>query len=293
MTQQNTRRGIWLMVATAIIFAIQDAMSRHLAGTYNTWMVVMIRFWVLAAFATIMVMRMPGGIRGALATRHPGLQTARGVILVVEIMLAIVSFTIVGLVNSHAIFAFYPLLIVALSGPILGERIGWRRWTAVAVGLVGVLVILQPGSGMFGPGAVLQVAATCMFAVYGLLTRKVGNSDPAMVSLFWVGIIGMVISTAVGIWHLEPMATSDMVMLGVLSCTAIAGHLAMIRAYEVAEASVIQPFAYLQLVFVTGLGVWLFGETLTMNVLIGGLIVVSASLFAMLRGRRLARAGRG
>lgn len=285
MTQQNTRLGIWLMVATAFVFALQDGLSRHLAGEYNVFMVIMIRFWFFAAFVLALAARQPGGIRAAARTRRPLTQAARGVILVAEIVIMVAAFTILGLTESHAVFAVYPLLVAALSGPILGEKVGWRRWTAIGIGFLGVLVILQPGSGVFQAAALIPLAAATLFALYGLLTRHVSRDDPSAVSFFWAGVIGAVLSTAVGVWFWEPMAPPDWGWMALLCLTAAGSHWLLIKAYEVAEASAIQPFAYLQLPFAAALGMAVFGETLRANVAIGAGIVVCAGLFTLWRAR--------
>lgn len=285
MTPQNTRLGIWLMIATAFVFAMQDGLSRHLAGEYNVAMIIMIRFWFFAAFVLALAARQPGGLRAAARSRRPLTQIARGVILVVEIMVMVAAFTILGLTESHAVFAVYPLLVAALSGPILGERVGWRRWLAIGTGFLGVVVILQPGSGVFETAALIPLAAALMFALYGLLTRHVSRDDPAAVSFFWAGVIGAVVSTAVGVWFWQPMAPADWGWMALLCLTAAFSHWLLIKAYEVAEASAIQPFAYLQLPFAAALGMWLFGETLRLNVAIGAAIVVCAGLFTLWRAR--------
>lgn len=285
MTQQNTRLGIWLMIATAFVFALQDGLSRHLAGEYNVFMVIMIRFWFFAAFVLVLAQRKAGGIRNAVRTRRPLTQIARGVILVTEICLMVVAFTLMGLTETHAVFAVYPLVVAALSGPILGEQVGWRRWTAIGIGFLGVVVILQPGSGVFQPAALIPLAAAFMFALYGLLTRHVSRDDPSAVSFFWTGVVGAALSSAVGMWFWEPMAPQDWVWMALLCLSAAASHWLLIRAYEVAEASAIQPFAYLQLPFAAALGISVFGETLRINVAVGAGIVVCAGLFTLWRAR--------
>lgn len=290
MAVQNTRLGIWLMVATTAVFAAQDGISRHLATEYNVMMVVMVRYWFFAAFVIALAARAPGGVRAAVATRHPWVQVGRGVLLALEICVAVLSFATLGLVESHAIFAVYPLLIAALSGPILGERVGWRRWTAIAIGFVGVLVILQPGGALFDAFALVPLGAAFMFALYGLLTRYVGRQDSASVSLFWTGTAGAVVMTLAGVWFWEPMGAADWGWMGLLCCTGVLGHWLMIRAYEVAEASAVQPFAYLQLVFSSAIGVMLFSEILRPNVMLGTAIVVGAGVFTLIRARKVAQA---
>jgi len=285
-TQDNAKLGIWLMVATTFVFAVQDGISRHLAEEYNVLMVVMIRYWFFAAFVIAVAVRKAGGIRQAVATRQPGLQIFRGVLLAVEVCVMIAAFTLLGLIESHAVFAVYPLLVAALSGPVLGEHVGWRRWVAIGVGFVGVLIILQPGIRVFQPAALVPLLAASMFALYGLLTRYVARRDSTAVTFFWTGTTGAVATTAFGLAFWEPMAAADWGWMGLLCITAALSHWLLIRTYEVAEASTVQPFAYLQLVFIALIGLTLFGERIAPNVALGAAVVVGAGLFTLWRARK-------
>ena len=282
----NTKLGIWLMVATTFVFAMQDGISRHLASEYNVLMVVMIRYWFFAAFVMSVAARQAGGLRAAAATKQPFLQTFRGVLLALEICVMVLAFTLLGLVESHAVFTSYPLLIAALSGPVLGEVVGWRRWAAIGVGFIGVLIILKPGFGVFSVNAVVPLLAALMFALYGLLTRYAARRDSAATSFFWTGTVGAVVMTAIGLWFWEPMTAPDWAWMGLLCLTGAGGHYLLIKTYEVAEASAVQPFAYLQLVFAAALGISVFGERIEWNVALGAAIVVSAGLFTLWRERQ-------
>lgn len=285
MTPQNTRTGILLMVVVTFIFAMQDGISRHLAGEYNVFMVIMIRYWFFAGFVLTMASRAPGGLRVASRSARPLWQIARGALLVAEIWIIVIAFTLLGLTETHAVFAAYPLLVAALSGPVLGEKVGWRRWSAIGIGFLGVLVILQPGFGVFQPAALIALFAALLFALYGLLTRLVSRVDASTVSFFWTGVVGAVMSTAVGVWFWEPMSAGNWGWMGLLCLSSAFSHWLLIRAYEVAEASAIQPFAYLQLAWVAALGMTVFGETLRPNVALGTGIVVCAGLFTLWRAR--------
>jgi len=285
MQSRNTRLGVWLMVATTFVFAAQDGISRHLASEYNVLMIVMIRYWFFAAFVISVAARRAGGLRAAAATRQPFLQAFRGVLLVAEICVMISAFVALGLVESHAIFASYPLLIAALSGPVLGERVGWRRWAAIGVGFIGVLIILQPGVAVFAVEALIPLTAALMFALYGLLTRYAARLDSTATSFFWTGTVGSVVMTLVGMWFWQPMTAPDWGWMGLLCLTGAGGHWLLIRTYEAAEASAVQPFAYLQLVFASTIGLTVFDETLRPNVVLGAVIVVAAGLFTLWRER--------
>jgi drug/metabolite transporter (DMT)-like permease len=282
----NIPLGISLMVITTLVFAVQDGLSRHLASEYNVLMVVMIRYWFFAAFVIAIAKRNAGGLRAAAKTSQPVLQTLRGLLLAAEICVMIVAFTILGLVESHAVFTCYPLLVAALSGPVLGESVGWRRWAAIGVGFIGVLIILQPGMNVFDPAAVIPLVAAAMFAIYGLLTRYVGRKDKTATSFFWTGVTGSIAMTATGIWFWEPMIATDWLIMGCLCITGVTGHWLLIRCYEVAEASAVQPFAYLQLVFASIIGISVFGEDVRINVAIGAALIVAAGLFTFWRERQ-------
>ena len=276
------------MCATSFVFAVQDGISRHLATEYNVLMIVMIRYWFFAAFVIAIALN-EGSIRKAAATSQPIIQITRGLLLAIEICIMVFAFVKLGLVESHAIFACYPLLVAALSGPILGESVGWRRWTAIGIGFVGVLVILKPGVGVFSPFAVVPLTSAILFAIYGLLTRYAARRDKAATSFFWTGVVGAIGTTCIGIWFWEPMIGSDWFWMGTLCITGVTGHFLLIKTYEIAEASAVQPFAYLQLVFATSIGLSVFGEELEANVVIGACIVISAGLFTLLRSRAVSR----
>ncbi len=289
MSQNNTSLGIGLMIATTFVFAMQDGISQHLAREYNVMMIVMVRYWFFAAFVITVASRAKGGLRKAVATDQRKLQIFRGVLLAAEICLAVQGFVYLGLIESHAIFACYPLIIAALSGPILGESVGWRRWAAIGVGFVGMLIILQPGTGVFSPYALIALASALMFALYGLLTRYVARKDSAETSFFWTGVSGAVVTTLVGIAFWEPMSSGNWLWMGLLCLTGAGGHFLLIKTYEVAEASAVQPFAYLQLVWASSLGLLVFAEQLRTNVVIGASLIVAAGIFTLLRERIAAR----
>jgi len=286
MTPNNIRAGIYLMIAATFVFALQDGVSRYLAATYNVWMVVMIRYWFFAAFVIALAHRAPGGIRKVAATPQPVLQALRGILLAGEICVTVLAFVVLGLINTHAVFASYPLIVAALAGPVLGESVGWRRWIAIGTGALGILIILQPGVTVFAPAALIPLLGAAMFALYGLLTRYAARRDSTATSFFWTGVTGALVMTAVGIWFWQPMTLPDWGWMAVLSLSGVLGHWLLIRCYGIAEASAVQPFAYFQLVFVSALGISVFRETLRPNVALGAIVIVAAGLFTLWRSRR-------
>ena len=287
MIKQNERLGIFLMVITTIVFASQDGLSKYLATEYNVYMVVMIRYWFFAAFVMTISSRKPGGVKQVAKTKTPLLQIFRSLILVAEMCVTILAFTLLGLAETHAIFASYPLIIAMLSGPILGEHVGWRRWLAICVGFFGILIILNPGNGIFSPYALVPLAGAILFALYGLLTRYAGQYDNSSTSFFWTGIVGCIAMTAIGLNFWDPVSQADWIIMLILSASGMLGHFLLIKCYEVAEASAVQPFAYLQLIWASLIGVIIFGEQITTNVLIGACIIVGAGLFTLWRERKV------
>lgn len=280
--------GIALMVGATAVFAAQDGISRHLAEDHGVLMVVAIRYWFMAAFALAWASR-AGGVRALAATPRPGVQIVRGLLLAGEICVMVTGFVLLGLVEAHAAFACYPLIVAALSGPVLGERVGRARWAAIAVGFLGVLVILRPGGGALRVEVAVPLLSAAMFALYGLLTRLAARTDRSATSFLWTGVVGAVAMTPLGLWDWSPMDAADWRWMAALCATGALGHWLLIRAYEAAEASAVQPFAYLQLVFASAIGVTLFGEVVEPPVAAGAAIVVAAGVFTLLRERRAAR----
>ena len=285
MTQNNTKLGILLMIATTFVFAMQDGISRHLAETYNVVMVVMVRYWFFLAFVLAISMRHRGGLQRVAQTRQMWVQLFRGVLLAGEILVTVLAFVYLGLIETQAIFAIYPLLIAALSGPVLGEGVGWRRWVAIGIGFLGMLVILQPGFKVFSPYAVIPLVGAFMFAAYSLLTRYVARQDTAATSFFYTGVGGAAVMTLVGPFFWENMSAPDWGWMALLCVMGATGHYLLIKTYEAAEASAVQPFAYLQVVFVTILAMVVFDEVLPLTTAIGGGIIIVAGIYTLWRER--------
>lgn len=291
--RDNPRLGIALMIATSLVFASQDGMSRYLASRYDVVTIVMIRYWFFALFVIGLAVAQKGGIRRVAATARPWLQVTRGLLLAVEICVTVLSFVLLGLIPTHAVFAVYPLLVAALAGPVLGEPVGWRRRAAIGVGLVGILVILRPGAQMMSASALIPFTGALIFAVYAVLTRMAGRTDSAETSLFYTGVVGAVAITLVGPFFWTPIhGTWDWFWMLTLCAFGVLGHFLMIKAYEVAEAGTIQPFAYFQIVFVTIMALLLFGERPDGWTIAGGALILSAGLYTMVRQARLSRGPR-
>lgn len=190
--------GYVFALAAIVIFSIQDGISKHLGAIYPPVFVAMIRYWAFATFAAFLASRAPGGLAVTAVTKRPALQLLRGTLLPAQIVVIITAFTVVGLALSQAILAATPIFVALLSMPLLGERVGWRRWSAIGIGLLGVLLILKPGEGGFDMGFLLPLAGAMMFAVYVIATRLASRDDSAMTSFFYTGIIGAASISIVG-----------------------------------------------------------------------------------------------
>lgn len=293
MKESNDRLGITLMILTSFVFALQDGISRYLAENYHVLTVVMLRYWFFAAFVVAISASRGGGIARVARSGQPLLQIFRGVLLATEVCVMIAGFVLLGLIESHAVFAIYPLLIAALSGPVLGEHVGWRRWSAIGIGLVGVLVVLRPGFRVFAPEALVPFVAALMFALYGLLTRRAARTDSAETSFFYTGVAGAAAITLVGPFFWDPMeGWVDWAWMATLCLTGVTGHFLLIKTYEVAEASLVQPFSYFQLVFITLIALGVFNEHLDPLTAAGGGLILAAGVYTILRTARAPRQGR-
>lgn len=281
--------GYIFTLLAIVIFSVQDGISKHLGAIYPPVFVAMIRYWAFALFAVALAVRTKEGLRATAATGRPWLQIVRGVLLPAQIVMVITSFTWVGLAHSQAILAATPLFVALLSMPLLGERVGWRRWLAISVGLGGVLLILKPEDGGFDRTFLLPLGAALLFALYVIVTRLVSRKDSAMTSFFYSGVVGAAAISLVGPFFWVTLAPSDWGWMLLLCITGSSSHYFLIRAYEVLDAVAVQPLTYLQLVFASIMGVSIFGETLTTNMIAGSVLVVAAGIFTVWRERVVAR----
>ena len=173
----NVKKGIIMIVLATLFFAIMDGVSRYLADTYNVFVINMIRSWVLALLVISISLRKKNGIKKVIYTKQPIIQFIRGILLISAILIGVYSFTKLGLVQTHSILSFFPLIVVALSGPILNEKIGIQRWSAVLFGFLGILIILDPKNFVVSFDALLPILGAFVLGFYTVLTRKVSKHD--------------------------------------------------------------------------------------------------------------------
>ena len=285
----SKRTGYLFTLLAILIFSLQDAISKHLGSLYPPVFIAMLRFWAFGAFAVVLAARSQGGLKVAAATKRPVLQILRGALLAFQIVVTITAFTTVGLAHSQAILASGPIFVALLSMPLLGERVGWRRWTAISTGLCGVLIILNPANSTFDMGVLLPLVSALMFAVYVIATRLVSREDTASTSFFYTGVGGAMAISLIGPFFWTNLTPGDWLWMGLLCITGMSSHYFLIRAYDLLDAAAVQPLTYLQVVLGAIIGVSIFGETLNLNMVLGSAIVVGAGIFTIWRESLVAR----
>ena len=275
--------GSGWMIASMAVFAVDDAFIKAASVTLPVGQVLVI-FGLGGAlvFASLALYNREPLYSADVISRPMWI---RVVFEIIGRLFYVLALSLIPLSAATVILQAAPLVVVAGAALVFGEKVGWRRWSAIGVGFVGVLIILQPSGGVFDPWAIVPLVSAVMFAVYGLLTRYAGRRDRTATSFFWTGVTGAIAMTAIGIWYWEPMSPPDRIWMGALCLTGALGHWLLIRCYEAAEASAVQPFASFQLVFASAMGMAVFGETLRANVAIGAAIIVAAGLFTLWRER--------
>ena len=266
------------MVVAMVCFAVQDGLSRHLAENYNVITTVAIRYAFFIVFVLFYGHFVIGSLKRMASTKNAPLQIIRGLILALMSSLAIMSTVRNGLVNFHSIFASYPLIILALSAPLLSEHVSWRQWIAVIVGFIGVIFILRPDANLVNSGSILAISAAVLMAIYGILTRFASKTDDAYTSLFWAATVGGSAMLFLLVFYFNPPKGSDWFWMGALCVVGAFGHFLLIKALSTVEAATIQPFAYLQLLFASSIGIFFFQDEFNFIIFIGCALIVGAGL---------------
>jgi drug/metabolite transporter (DMT)-like permease len=227
----------------------------------------------------------PLGVRELVATRRTGLQIGRGLLLAVATLCMMTAISVIPLADAYTIMFTAPLLVTVFSIPLLGERVGWRRWSAVLVGFMGVLIVIRPGIGAVHWAMLLPLVTAVCFALYQILTRKVSESagETSLAMLFYLSLVGTVVFTVIVPFFWRPVAMLDwgwMIGMGVLGAI---GHLLLIRALTLVPASLVSPFTYSQIVWALILGYLVFGDLPDRWMLIGCAVIVASGLYVFYR----------
>mgnify|MGYP003382273828 CR=1 FL=1 len=274
-------QGILLMMASMVVFTLLDASAKYVTHTLPAPVAVFFRYLV-ASILSVAIMLRAGGPALAI-TRHPGLQVLRGVLLMISTILNFTAISYLQLAQTAAIFFTIPLWVCALSVPLLGEHVGMKRWIAVLVGFLGVLVIMRPGSASFHWAMLLSVASSICGAFYNIATRKVGGRDRAETSLFYVSVIGAAAALVPLPWVWEMPQGLAWPLLVFMGIAGGIGHYMLIQAHRMAPASALAPFVYTQIVWMILVGYLAFGDLPDHWTLIGAAIVVACGLFVFAR----------
>lgn len=284
----RTLTGILLLVISTFVFAVSDAITKQLTQLVPVSQILFVRFFAFSVMALI-IAAVRTGIRPALHSAIPYRQTFRVLIMCFEIGLFAYGIRFLGLAEMHAVMACFPLIVTALSVPLLGESVGWRRWAAVLCGFIGTLIILQPGTQVFDPYALIPLACATIYAVYILLTRQVSRYDRFETSLLYFGLVGLLASSAVVVFQWQAVTADTAWLLLAVCIASVAAHLLLIKSLELAAAVILQPFNYLILVWAILLGYLLFGETLSGIDVIGVAIVVGSGVYIGIREYSMAK----
>lgn len=281
-------RAIFMMVAAFAAFTLLDATAKYLVGFLGVGLVVFARY-AFAVLFILPIMLRPGAL-GLFRSKHWFLQTVRGVLLLSSTGFNFLAVQDLQLAQTSSIMFSNPLWVCALSPLLLGEHVGLRRWVAVIVGFIGVLIIVRPGTESFHPAMIYSVVSTLCVALYSIISRKVGGKDHAVTSLFY--------ATLLGAFGAAPFAGIDWVMpdvtgwalLAMIGLAGSIGHYMLIQAHRMAPAPVLAPFVYTQIVWMTLAGYIVFGDIPDKWTIFGGVIVIASGLYVFYREQQLGKA---
>lgn len=303
VTHSDAARGIRFLCAGVFVFSLQDAVVKQVSGDYPLTEVVVIRSLVAIPILLVLV-QLEAGWRSLFSPQFRPLAVRAG-IMFVSYTAYYMAFPAMNLAYAVALYFTVPLFVTALAGPVLGERIGLVAWAALAAGFAGVLVILQPGSGLFQWAALLSLLAALMYATSMLMARRMGTAQPASVMAFyqngvflagaaliavathWLGIVDAghpSVSFLVRPWVWPSVADG----LLIASCGAIAsaGMLLLTNAYRISPANRVTPFEYTGIVWTPLWGFLFFGEIPRWTTVAGAVLIAAAGLIALREARK-------
>ncbi len=277
-------RGITLMLAAVFCFALLDATAKYLSNIIPALETAWCRYFVNFVLAVLFFR--PWRNWSEYATRRPWLQVLRALLLLVITILSFTAVHYLPLAVTSSVQFAGPLLATALAGPVLGEWPGPRRWAAVTVGFIGVLIVIRPGAATFNPATLLTVAAALCFAFYSLTTRTLSATDsPNGMAIYAAGLSSILLAPAMPVVAVMPpswMVASALVATGVFGGL---GHWLLIMAHRDAPPTVLAPFNYTQLIWAIALGFFIFGNSPDHATLIGAGLIVASGLYALYRER--------
>ena len=280
----DARRGMLLLLLAVTLFPIMDSIAKELAKHLPVLQITWGRYaFTVALILPIVLWRH----RAAFCIiPSPGLQLARGLAQLAGTFLFFLTLTHLPLADTVALAFLYPLVITLLSPLVLGERIGWRRHLAVAIGFLGALVIIRPGPGLVQPAALLGLGISVASAIYLLITRRIRGRAPPLVSLVYASTVSLALSTLPLAWIWQPMAAFDWLAFLVIGALGAACHGLLIQAFESAPASVLAPLGYAEIVMAVIVGYAWFGDFPDPVTWLGIAIIAATGLYVASRERR-------
>ncbi len=284
-----------LMTVTMLMVPGIDAIAKVLSDTMAPGQVAWGRF----VFQTGVLLPLMLILRARIGTAQPGIHAARGLLLAGAILLLFWALKYLPIANAIAIFFVEPLILTLMSAAFLGERLGKRRLAAVALGLVGALVVIRPNWALYGWAAILPLGAAVCFAGYLTLTRHAAAAEHPLAMQLWAGLfaaLGLSATILIGeVWALAvidpswPAVREWALLLGLGLLSAI-GHVMLAFAFRFAEAGILAPFQYLEIISATLLGLILFGDFPDALTWLGTAMIVAAGLHVFVHERSRARA---
>ena len=273
---------ILLMIGAIFCFASMDATAKYLMKEIGPAQTIWARYTVQAILVTVLIL-LKINIYGK--TKYPKLQFLRSVALMMATTLFFFAFSKLGLAEASAIFNISPVLITLGAFLFLREQIGPRRVIGIFVSLLGALIIIRPGSGVFTIYALLPLGAAIFYSTYSLVTRFVGADESPWTSLFYSAIFGAICYSIYIVFHWNPMSSNALLLTIIIGLFGTAGHICLIRALTLGEASLVAPFIYTNLLFTTIWGLVLFGNFPDFWTICGALIIVAAGVYVWARDR--------
>jgi drug/metabolite transporter (DMT)-like permease len=277
--------GIGLMVAGIFLFAVNDALGKWLVATYSVGQVLLIRS--IAALVLLAPFIWRDRATFAAAPR-PGMQALRAALATAEVACFYWAVSYLPLADVMAYYLAGPIFVTAIAGAFLGESVGWRRWTAVAVGFLGVILCLRPGTAMLSWPALIALAGSFTFSLSMIATRTLrGTSDTVLVTT--QTLAALVFGAALAPLNWVALTPRDGVLLALLGMVAMVAHVCVNRSLKLAPASIVVPYQYTTIVWAVLFGYLVFGDVPDAWMLSGAAIIIGAGLFIFLRERRLTR----
>jgi drug/metabolite transporter (DMT)-like permease len=278
-------KGALLSLGAFAVYATHDAIVKLMGASYSPFQLIF--FSVLFSFPLAMGMIIRDPHPGTLLPAHPGWVAIRTVAGVITGISAFYAFTVLPLAQVYAIVFATPLLITMLAIPILGERVRIRRWLAVFVGLAGVLIVLQPGHAPLSLGHLAALTAAVGGSVASIIVRKIGQEERPVVLLLYPMIANFVVSGTILPFVYRPMPIEHLGIMAAMSVIGWAGGVIIIQAYKTAEAAIVAPMQYSQIIWATVYGLLFFDETLDRLTMIGAAVIIASGLYIVLRESRL------